>query len=40
MLKAINVAFYAATKNAIPIRDFPLISLDNEVFPVKVFDEG
>ena len=20
--------------------DFPLISLDNEVFPVKIFDEG
>ena len=38
--KAINNAFYQATKDADPINDFPLISINKEYFDVKIYDEG
>jgi hypothetical protein len=37
---ALNTAFYSACKEGLPMSAFPMISLDNEVFPVKIFDEG
>lgn len=37
---ALNTAYYTACKEGKPMTDFPMISLDNEVFPIKVYDEG
>ena len=36
----LNVAFYSATKDADPINDFPLLSLDNEHVLAKILEEG